>query len=474
MYTVILFVSCLLVVFAITAPPPYEFQWETVWKNYTINQSVDHFDFQNHNTFPQKYSIRDEHYVEGGPIFFYTGGEFNTGLHWRAGLALDLAPEFGALVVAAEHRYYGESLPFGDASWNEDNIGYLSIAQALTDYSLLISHLQGKYNTTQTITFGGSYGALLSAWMRLRFPHLVTGAIASSGPLNFFAETTARLSAVSETYNATEGCGEAIRTAFQTYYNTSRNETLRGAIKDGLNLCYHVENDTMAQALLDYMTLGLNSISQLGYPYPLFVELAWPVHNVCDAFLSQGMDSAMKYTLGLWYNSTKAPPRPCFDFLNINVQNITSIRESSWDYQTCTEFWMAFGANGETDIFFNNPFNYTEVFEYCAKKYDIRMPSLEWTMQQFGGPSVPKKSNLLFVNGGNDPVRALAPVGNVTKLLIPNVGQSLDLFPISWMGNQTLQDLLDVREQEEQHIRAWLSSTEDLVCEGGVCGPRAQ
>ena len=33
------------------------------------------------------------------------------------------------------------------------------------------------------MTFGGSYPGSLSAWMRLRFPHLVSGSVSSSGPL---------------------------------------------------------------------------------------------------------------------------------------------------------------------------------------------------------------------------------------------------------------------------------------------------
>ena len=33
------------------------------------------------------------------------------------------------------------------------------------------------------ITFGGSYPGSLSGWMRLKFPNLIQGSVASSGPV---------------------------------------------------------------------------------------------------------------------------------------------------------------------------------------------------------------------------------------------------------------------------------------------------
>lgn len=84
-------------------------------------------------------------------------------------------------------RYYGKTLPFGEASFDLDKIVYLSIEQAIADYAVLLQQLKDDYNLSDSanpvIAFGGSYGGMLAAYMRFKYPNLIQGALASSAPI---------------------------------------------------------------------------------------------------------------------------------------------------------------------------------------------------------------------------------------------------------------------------------------------------
>lgn len=87
-----------------------------------------------------------------------------------------------------QHRYYGQSLPFGPDSLDLDP-SYLTTQQALADYVVLINHLKRDMGAfgSPVIAFGGSYGGVLAAWLRMKHPQAVAGAIAASAPMGSFA-----------------------------------------------------------------------------------------------------------------------------------------------------------------------------------------------------------------------------------------------------------------------------------------------
>ena len=60
-----------------------------------------------------------------------------------------LAPKWGALVVMAEARYYGASLPFGNASFTPENVEWLTTALILADARLLAWGTDAKLRVWQ-------------------------------------------------------------------------------------------------------------------------------------------------------------------------------------------------------------------------------------------------------------------------------------------------------------------------------------
>ncbi|GMP27229.1 hypothetical protein CsSME_00003312 [Camellia sinensis var. sinensis] len=151
-----------------------------------FNQNLDHFSPYDHRQFPQRYYEFLDHFLPPkGPIFLKICGEGPCN-----GIPNDyvsvLAKKFGAAVVSLEHRYYGKSSPFN--SLTTENLKYLSSKQALFDLAAFRQYYQGSLNAKLNRSnvenpwffFGVSYPGALSAWFRLKFPHLTCGSLASS------------------------------------------------------------------------------------------------------------------------------------------------------------------------------------------------------------------------------------------------------------------------------------------------------
>jgi pimeloyl-ACP methyl ester carboxylesterase len=164
-------------------------------------QPLNHFDLPRglSPTFSQRYCTYDEFMVNSSdaPVFFYTGNESpleeyinNTGLIW------ELAAHFNAQVVFMEHRYEGMSMPDPGIP---NCMAYSSSIQALADYANFIERRLFLTNDDDNgedtsrrrpvIAFGGSYGGMLSAWLRMKYPNIVAGAIAGSAPIWGFPRT---------------------------------------------------------------------------------------------------------------------------------------------------------------------------------------------------------------------------------------------------------------------------------------------
>lgn len=64
----------------------------------------------------------------------------------------------------------------------------MTIDQVLGDYVDLITFIKSEYSMQNkaTIAFGGSYGGMLAAWFRMKYPHIIQGSLAASAPIRMF------------------------------------------------------------------------------------------------------------------------------------------------------------------------------------------------------------------------------------------------------------------------------------------------
>ena len=411
-YSFVLFLSILAL--AQTAQSYKDYSWETKY----FEQSIDHNDYRSNNlgTFKQRYLINSDSYKgENYPILFYTGNEgditlfaSNTGLMW------EYAVDFGALIIFAEHRYYGESLPFGSESFaNNSVIAFFTAEQALEDYVILISYLKATVagSSSPVVAFGGSYGGMLAAWIRMKYPAIVVGAYAASAPIWQFTSLTpceTFSSIVTRTYNGTNtNCPTNIRNSWKAIRNLFENGKLQ-KISTLFHLCEEIKTEDDMNSLIDTLSDVWSSMAMVNYPYPtnFLADLpAWPVNYTCNRILNKSPvdDDALLMLISeavqVFTNYTKTVK--CFNVSNDGGSSSLGI--NGWNYQSCTQMVMPMCTDGDTDMFEKKNWDFDKITASCMKTFHV-VPREYWAVHSFGGKNIANSaSNIYFTNGHLDP-----------------------------------------------------------------------
>ncbi|KFD51388.1 hypothetical protein M513_07793 [Trichuris suis] len=292
-------ISVLYCVFMFTSTvwPVAAYKWNESWYD---GMPVDHFSYDMNATFRLRYLINTEHWHSKiGPMFFYCGNEGSVEVFAQnAGFIWDNAEAFNAMVVFAEHRYYGRSLPFGNMSRNM--LGKLSSSQALADFALLISHLKSTFGSAvylPVIAFGGSYGGMLAAWMRIKYPHLIDGALAASAPVAQFPGLTpcsAFRDITSEVFrNTSNSCAVSISRSWKVIRKLGATTEGRQKLIDIFKLCSEsgVALKNNVTQLVNWLSDIYSTLAMVNYPYEndfLNPVPGWPVKArrtvLCNSF----------------------------------------------------------------------------------------------------------------------------------------------------------------------------------------------
>ncbi|XP_029188961.2 dipeptidyl peptidase 2-like [Acropora millepora] len=406
------------------------------YKTAYFEQRVDHFNFVQALTYKQRYIYTEQYWDKKGPIFFYTGNEGGITDFWNnSGFVFEAAEKFNALVIFGEHRYYGESLPFGpDESFQDDKIGYLTIEQALADYAVLLTELKTLFQATgsKVVAFGGSYGGMLSAYMRFKYPNVIDAALAASAPIYMVtfqgSEREFFFSAVTKDFqNADPNCPGYVVKAFQTIKMLEAQGAQGLAkISTSFNLCKPLKSVTQIPHLLAWIRNSFTTLAMGDYPYPtsfLAPLPGYPVNVVCKmmAEASYKLDGLASAT-ALVYNGTNGT-LPCLDpdteYIECADPTGCGLGPDSmaWDYQACTEIALPGGSNGKTDMFPVLPFTQEMRAEYCLKKWKVTQRP-NWTPIQYWGKDISAASNIIFSNGDLDPWRPGGVLESVSSTLV--------------------------------------------------------
>ncbi|KAG6490763.1 hypothetical protein ZIOFF_052073 [Zingiber officinale] len=449
-----------------------------------FRQPLDHFSFADLPSFQQRYLIAgvDAWALPSGPIFFYCGNEGD--IEWFAantGFVWDIAPRFSALIVFAEHRYYGKSMPYGskeEAYKNADFLSYLTAEQALADFSVLLTDLKRNFSSEDSpvVLFGGSYGGMLAAWMRLKYPHVAIGALASSAPILQFEDIVPPdtfYNIVSKDFKRESlSCFKTIKESWDVLEaQGTDNDGLLKLSKD-FHLCrcdvslmlscrcrYRNLNNT--DELSDWLNSAYSYLAMVDYPYPsdfLMPLPANPIKELCrkvDNYPNEtGILERIFAGVSIYYNYTGNVD--CFD-LEDDPHGM-----SGWDWQACTEMVMPMSSNKDNSMFPEFDFDYAAYRDECVRDYGVR-PRPRWITTEFGGHDIKITlmkfgSNIIFSNGLLDPWSGGSVLQNISDSIIALVTElgahHIDLRAAT---DEDPEWLVEQRYSEIELIKGWLS-----------------
>lgn len=456
-----------------------------------VTQPLDHFDRLETRTWKQRYFANDAHWTKrqqrsrdqdqahshdqdqassdrassssssASPaplVFLCVGGEgpaFDPTVVTTGGphcaLAVEMAASRGALILALEHRFYGPSQPTGDLT--VASLRHLSSAQALADAARFVAHAKREFGIpdgARWVAFGGSYPGMLASWLRLKYPHLVHAAVASSAPVQAAFAMPGYDRVVGESLAETDvggskACVRAARAAFRALGEALRTDEGRRRIEAQFHVCGASEGSggwTAVDRLgpLDDAKNRLEFLAALSEAFPAQSNdpacdaPACDIARVCDIMTGQGTetetnvegtpnDDSDAHLLARLATVVRAAfEGSCVDAdhaAGVAALNATSVSASfpdydrSWFWQTCAEFGFYQTCEDATCPFLARGFEIDADFfaETCRAVFEgmdpatIVRPSAALSNERYGGWA-PGTTRVLYPSGSVDPWRA--------------------------------------------------------------------
>lgn len=354
------------------------------------------------------------YYQEGGPIFFYVGGDMEVGTWWlEHGHMHDIARDLNGFIFGTETRFFGQNRPRSDVT--TESLRFLSVEQILADMAHLIDHIRRedpRLASARVILVGTIFGGNLATWFRVKYPQYVNGVWSSSSYVEARMNFREYFEIIGEDLRSfgSDSCYRRIWRAFRTMQNLidGGRSTL---IDEMFHLCRplnasdSLEVERFFESIAEEISTG---IINGGYNY---------VDEICEGVgnssISNDLVAFSEWFLfqHRWSGCFDMTFPALVDFLSGTSWNSIGVISGRRQYQYLTCIELGWFTTTDSD---NQPFGTRITMNYfvelCRSVFgnwiteEMIRTNTERTNVSFGG-SQPRITNAYFTNGGMDPHR---------------------------------------------------------------------
>jgi len=368
------------------------------------------------------------------------------------------------------------------------------------------------------VVFGGSYGGMLAAWLRIKSPETFQGALAASAPFLYFKDAPSAPEfeyaeiATQDFRTQLDKSPELIKESFTAMMNSTSDKW--SEMSEIFNTCTPISNSSDITHLYSHYSNGYQYMAMTDYPYPAaFLEPmpAWPVSEAVKPFAN--IDTAEQYKKKMskpepveeksWYNNIsqkiwhdkKEKKADKNGITKRESQLFSALAESTnvyfnytgqypctnlsdwegtgdldgfgWNILACNQMAMPIGY-GPDSMFLEQAFDFDTYTAWCQKSFGLT-PDYDWALRYFGGFNIDKDflamTNIILSNGELDPWRAGGLNKNVTAdgsgiaLYIESGAHHLDLRPPNVDDPATVTE---ARNIEMANIKKWISDYQSI------------
>ncbi|KAJ8924887.1 hypothetical protein NQ315_001043 [Exocentrus adspersus] len=434
-----------------------------------FSQKLDHFHDDDTTMWNQRYFVSTENFdaTNRNVVFLMLGGEEEIDSNWMMyGQWVVSSRKYGALLMYLEHRFYGQSQPLPDVSI--ESLRYLSSEQALGDATEFIKSMNQVYNLApdaKWIVFGGSYSGALAAWLRLKQPDLVYGAVCSSGPLLAELDFSDYHQVVIDDLTASsEQCMTSLTTALTQVEDLLANPKQAEGLTSIFNLCSPIEglerNDIRVSNFFRTLLTPFSNAAQYSGQVKISID------DLCGIMT---YEAAGKEIQRLANVKALVDGMECvnYDYMSYVYALKDTVRKAGdvrqWFYQTCNEFgWFQTSSRADLQFGLGVPIGYYT--QLCSDVFgegyteDAMKAVVDQTNLDYGGLGIENTaSNVVYIYGSADPWHKVGITEsdnpNITVLYVEGMSHCQDMTEAT--RPETAQ-LTAAKKETDRMIGVWL------------------